>query len=217
MTRAEAAFQSELDMLRKKTAWLVDLSRELSRAAAPADLLEALTPVATELGVDSASLFFVEPYEDVPQWGEIVADKSYTGAVKPLPLTRFNVPAYTQEQLLYANEKILYVDSLDSGAITDAERQVMELIGVAARASLVIRDDSGRSTASLTLNWAKPRTFTPEEQSLYETLHALVTPAVSNVRLRAAQEQIIQQRTNEMTLFRTLVNSARDPDRCPHD
>ncbi len=212
MTQSNAAIVDELEALRiqqAQTARLLDVSRRLSGAAAPDEILEALTPLAEYVGANSASLFFVDPYDDKPEWVEFVANRTFDGTAAPPAAQRFHLSDFPMAQIILSDQ-LLLIGDVDDPSVAEAERQVLKMSGVAAIASFMLRQRDEKVIAALTLKWAQPHAFAPQERLLYDTLQALMTSAVANLRRRAAQENIIQQSASELLQFRALADSALD-------
>ncbi|MGQ9887331.1 MAG: STAS domain-containing protein [Aggregatilineales bacterium] len=192
-----------------QTARLLDVSRRLSGADTPDEILEALTPVAEYIKASGASLLFVDPYDDKPEWAELVASRAFDGTAAPPAAQRFHIPDFPMSQIVLSDQ-ILLIGDVDDPSVAETDRQLLKMSGAAAIASFMLRQRDGKIIASFTLKWAQPHPFTPQERILYDTLQALMTSAVVNLRQRAARESIIQQSASELLQFRALADSALD-------
>jgi PAS domain S-box-containing protein len=198
MPRSEADYQQEIEALTDQLArmgLLLELSRQLSSANDSDDLIQALLPIAAYVGANSINLTFIDPYVETPQWAEVAATWSATGSAMLSPGMRFYLPDFPMASLILSD--LYLIPNADEPSLGQAESQIMKRAGIMAAASLSMRQ-GGKLIASLSINWDQPRPFSQDDDAVFESLQAILTPAITNLQLRLMQEQIIQQRTEAL-------------------
>jgi anti-anti-sigma regulatory factor/PAS domain-containing protein len=198
MNRTAADYQHEIEALRDQVAQmalLLEVSHQLSSANDPEGLMQALLPVIQKVKADSVNVTFIDPYDETPQWAEITAAWSASGSAVLSPGMRFYIPDFPMSSMILSGPYI--IPNADEPTVGQAESQVMKMAGILASVNLTMRQ-GGKIMAALSLNWGQPHPFSQAEKDLFQSLQAMLTPTIANLRLRAAQEQIIQQRTEAL-------------------
>jgi PAS domain S-box-containing protein len=220
---------TELETGQTAAEILYQISRDLNMARDEHELLRLLDQPARKRGASSSNLLYIDLDErGQPEWAEVVAFW-YREGIPPIKVgTRYYLPEFSFTPLFLSspNEPLLIPDAAADETIDKNTRVLLAQLHMRATAIVPLTqtrldretpvpdstpDSTDRRWVGLIiLNWDEVHEFTEREVEIYNALIGLASPAVENRRLVTNLEQIIEERTGEVAIFRALAENATD-------
>ncbi|HEC22267.1 MAG TPA: GAF domain-containing protein [Chloroflexi bacterium] len=194
---------------------LVDANQALIVANQPEELLQAIASPATQFaGPCNAYLFYIENDEEGrPEWAEVAAGiHAIPGRETPVG-TRYYLPDLPLGRMLVENPyRIITIPDLEQPHEAVDERVTTFMRRLGARSHVTIPLIVGeRMVGAVTLSWATPREFAPQEIQFYRMMAPQLAMLVENRRLLTRTRQNLQHLE---ILYRTsqALIQAKEPD-----
>lgn len=179
-----------------ETEILYTASNRLAQATNPAELLDAVSDYAHNLGANAGQLFYIDnDPQGNPEWVEVMAEWQVEGQGIP-PGSRFYLPEFTSARLWLSQPETpaLVSDTMAHEMVDPTLRELFVQTQVGANALLPL-NIKGRWVGLLSFAWKEPYTFTERDQRIFNAIAQRMTPAVDAARAFAqAQETLAETR-----------------------
>ncbi|MCL4879511.1 MAG: GAF domain-containing protein [Anaerolineae bacterium] len=207
----------ELENAKNEIDLLYEASNQLTRAATPAELLEAASSYARENGASAGLLayLFTDSSSKV-EWAELIAEWTADNAVPMGIGARFPTVDYAADFWENSPDSPFLI-SLSPDMMGYATHEESSAYRIVSSAFLPLKN-RGRWVGLLVFNWSRPYQFTEQDTRVYQSLIQQIAPVIDSMRLleenreRAARAEYLlrvntalSQATNEVEILEAVA------------
>jgi len=194
-----------------QTEILYEIGRKLNQANNEAEILASVSDTAARIGCKQTSLMYFERDEQgQPEWLTIVAAWSQNSNQASPVGNRFSVSGFPLMAILLdsPDNPVLVSDVAHAENIDETLRGIWLNSGFQAM-GVVPLGQAGQWQGLITFSWDEPHEFSNQEESIFDALISLITPAVQSRRL-FKQAQNRAKREQAMSQITTAVRGSTD-------
>ena len=192
-----------------QTEILYEIGRELNLATNEDEILSAVSNTALKVGCRQTSLMYIDQGQSgKPEWLNIVAAWSREPAPGSPVGTRFSAHQFPLMAALMAHpdKPLLIPDVARDPHIDDGLRSRWMSTGIHAMCIIPL-GQAGQWLGILTLSWGESHEFSHLEETIFEALISLVTPAVQSHRLYGQIQSALSE-TEAMLEITSVASSS---------
>lgn len=192
---------------------LYTASNKLTQALTPAELLDAVSDYAQDIGASSGTLtYFYGDTANPLQWGELVAEWVTSESLPQGVGRRFTGfgtdEASTNGWFANPHQPLLITDATKTALYREKMRERLEEHNIASIAQLPL-NKRGRWVGMITFGWSKPYRFSDRDQRIFTALMQQAAPIIDSTRLFAhIQERVT--RAEKLLQINTALSQATD-------
>jgi rsbT co-antagonist protein RsbR len=190
---------------------LLQVSRDLNRTRDPSEVVAALAACLQEMDACMVNLHYFDSYSgSAPEWAELVATWPAEAkmATSHARIDLSQLPAATQWFSGHVEPHFL-PDIAEQKDLDPGSRQM--LAGMGTQCAVVIPlSQIGRLVGVISILWDQPHDFKAEEATVCRALADLIAPTVERHRLMNKLEQMVADRTRQLTESRHMLEMIMD-------